>query len=262
MAEWSVKGKSIEDIQNLSPIDFLSLQGKELRETVSRLASAANKRLKRMEQSGETSPAKEKVERSGGKFSVAGKSDEQVRAEYLRAKMYLEDKTSSLRGWHTVQREATRKLEEKDQKRREETPGAPVTPSQDDYYDEGMVALFDAVGLLKPEKPKEKKEPPVIDEGIIRPGVWDYETLNQTQQGELWAIVAELMEEDPQYDSKAFAYVLFAEAADIKAHNKKMSYARIKSILSKRTETLYEQQQEGISGVGGLSSFFNFGPSE
>ena len=55
--------------------EFAHLSKTELRQAVSKLASAANKRLKRMSQSELVSPAYIEAIDSGGKFSTRGKSE-------------------------------------------------------------------------------------------------------------------------------------------------------------------------------------------
>lgn len=68
----------------------------ELKKEVSRMASMANKRLKRLEKNELTSlPAyKSWVEGGAIKFSVAGKDYNQLQAEFWRLKNFLDNKTS------------------------------------------------------------------------------------------------------------------------------------------------------------------------
>ena len=80
------QGKTIED---LLKIDMAALQDytiSEQREIVSRLASAANKRLKGLESKGIETPATIKLKMSGGKISVRGKSEEDLFIELYRAR--------------------------------------------------------------------------------------------------------------------------------------------------------------------------------
>ena len=86
--DYIVKGKSIKDIMSIAPKDILKMSRKELSTYTSRLASAANKRLKRM-----YGKEKNKFEYKD-KFSVKGKNINQLRAEYARAKSYLQSNNS------------------------------------------------------------------------------------------------------------------------------------------------------------------------
>lgn len=105
-------GKSVDELisagRNLS-----RMKEGTIRTIVSRLASAANKRLSRAEKSGSTTPAMEKAKRSGGKFSTAGKGLEALKQEFIRVKDFLRDPTSSIRGWKQVQREANQEAQRK-----------------------------------------------------------------------------------------------------------------------------------------------------
>ena len=93
---------NISEILKQSTRKLMNLSRSELAKITSSLASAANKRLKRIEKAGlsENSPAYRYVERSGGKFSVAGKSTNELILEFKRAKQFLSDetKTSTLKG--------------------------------------------------------------------------------------------------------------------------------------------------------------------
>ena len=96
---------------------MLSMSRKELAKAVSILASAANKRLKRIEQAGleDYSSAYRYIQRTGGKFSVKGKSKDELILEYKRAKGFLSParKTSTLSGIKTSKEENKQKVEER-----------------------------------------------------------------------------------------------------------------------------------------------------
>lgn len=93
------EGLSVQDILNL---DTRKLTDDQLRAVTTRLASAANKRIRRMEKAGTESPALKNVKRSGGDFSTKGKDAKGIRSEFKRAKGFLQSKTSSLRGYKKV----------------------------------------------------------------------------------------------------------------------------------------------------------------
>lgn len=73
---------------------------KEFKTEVSRLASMANKRLKRLENNGlQDLPAyKTWFENGGLRFSVKGKDKQQLEREYWRLKHFLDNQTSTIRG--------------------------------------------------------------------------------------------------------------------------------------------------------------------
>lgn len=106
----------ISDI-NYTTRQLLSMTRSEIAKVVSKLASAANKRLKRIEQAGlkEYSSAYRYIQSSGGKFSVKGKSKEELILEYKRVKGYLspERRTSTVAGTRKAKEENEKKVAER-----------------------------------------------------------------------------------------------------------------------------------------------------
>lgn len=106
-----VSGKSIQDIMNLDIGTFNQLKASDMKKVVGRLVSAGNKRLRSFEKAKESSPATRYVEKTGGKFTTKGKNLNELRAEYLRAKNFLQSKTGTRKGWKTVKKETASGLE-------------------------------------------------------------------------------------------------------------------------------------------------------
>lgn len=95
--------QSITDILKSDP---RGLKEQELRRQVQQLADAANKRVRRMQQSGLLSAAEAGRQKSGGgMFSTRGKNYNQLQAEFKRAKEYLQAKTSTIKGVRQFQKE-------------------------------------------------------------------------------------------------------------------------------------------------------------
>jgi hypothetical protein len=80
---------------------------KRLRNEVSRMASMANKRISRLEQNDLTMlPAYQAWQQNGSvRFSVKGKSYNEVQAEYWRLKNFLDDRTSTVRSANSFLKE-------------------------------------------------------------------------------------------------------------------------------------------------------------
>lgn len=74
------------------------------------MASAMNKRIKRVENSGIYSPAVDAVMKSGGKFSTAGKTRNQLISELTRARNFANAKTSTVKGAKKVRSEEKERL--------------------------------------------------------------------------------------------------------------------------------------------------------
>lgn len=89
----------ISDILDLPLYKIMSMSRSDLAKTVSKLASASNKRLVRLQKQNITTPASEYIMKHGGKFSVAGKNVAELREEFQRAKGFLESKTATVRGY-------------------------------------------------------------------------------------------------------------------------------------------------------------------
>lgn len=87
--------------------DWIRAETRALKSEISRKASMANKRLKRLEQKGLTSsPAyKQWFESGGQKFSVKGKSYNELQAELARVNHFINAKTSTIRGVNNTLRE-------------------------------------------------------------------------------------------------------------------------------------------------------------
>lgn len=101
-----VKGLSIKDIMNMDWSDVSKLTRKELASVTSRLVSASNKRLRRLEQSdyiGESPAYRSVKERTGEvRFSVKGKKHGQIERTFKEAKHFLSLKTSTISGYNKV----------------------------------------------------------------------------------------------------------------------------------------------------------------
>lgn len=81
-------------------VKLASEEYKALKKEVSRMASMANKRLTRLEKNELTHlPSYKSWEEHGSiRFSVKGKTHQQLQAEYWRLKNFLDAKTSTVRG--------------------------------------------------------------------------------------------------------------------------------------------------------------------
>ena len=106
-----VSGMYIQDILNMDINTFNKLNMSDLRKVVGRLVSAGNKRLRSFERAGESSPATRYVSKSGGVFSTKGKDLNALRAEYTRAKNFMQAKTGTRKGWKQVKKETISGLE-------------------------------------------------------------------------------------------------------------------------------------------------------
>lgn len=105
-----VSGLTVDTILNIDMKTFNKLDKSDLQKIVGRLVSAGNKRIRALEKANIQTPATKYIEDTGGKFSTRGKSLNQLRAEYIRAKNFLNAKTSSVSGWKKVKNETAKGL--------------------------------------------------------------------------------------------------------------------------------------------------------
>ena len=98
---------TIKQLIDLDITDVQRMNRRELAAVVYTLASAANKRLTRLELSdgGKLSPAYQQAQNRGHRFSVAGKNVNQLRNEYKAVTLFLKQKTSTVGGWKKVRKE-------------------------------------------------------------------------------------------------------------------------------------------------------------
>ena len=108
----NVKGLKISDILNMDWSDLNAFTAKELKQLTSRLVSAANKRVRKLEKSelGTSSMAYQSVAKRGRLFSVKGKNTNQVRNEFKLVSNFLKMKTSTVSGWKSYQKDVADKM--------------------------------------------------------------------------------------------------------------------------------------------------------
>lgn len=118
MAKINVKGLTIQDIINLDfNRDIATLSRDDLAKVTSRLVSASNKRIRRLQKTdiGRLSPAlKSRMER-GGLFSVKGLNRGEVESVFSEARGFLQLKTSSVKGWKDLRHQIATELKVPDE---------------------------------------------------------------------------------------------------------------------------------------------------
>lgn len=114
-----------QEIANMGPDKFNKLSKQDLKSYTQILASTGNKRLKRAQQTGFSSPSIEAVQQKG-KFSTAGKNVNQLRNEFMRAKRFLESKTGTLSEFKKFRTESIEALNK--------AAGIKISPAQFDKF--------------------------------------------------------------------------------------------------------------------------------
>ena len=114
-----VTGLSIRDIMNIDLDTFNSLNERELRAITSRLVSASNKRIRRLQEHGISSPALQSLG-SDVVFSTKLPTDtstqqrvNKLRSEFARARNFLGMKTSTISGFHKYEKQVRDEFQKK-----------------------------------------------------------------------------------------------------------------------------------------------------
>lgn len=108
----NLKGSSINQLTNLSASTIKQYDRKNLAKIVTKLASAANKRVKRLEGSGYNTPALRQAHK-GGHFGSKGKNLKQLRTEYKRVSAFLKSETSTVKGYKSFLNRLSEKFSER-----------------------------------------------------------------------------------------------------------------------------------------------------
>ena len=146
-----IKGLSIKDIQDMSWRELNKLSLEELKQVSSRLNSAANKRLRRMEQLGEDkySPAYSSIMKSGGDFSVKGKlTKTDIKNEIQRASGFLSAKTGKVSGVRK-HRKKLKELEERASEKEKEAGEPEVDLDLESMSEAQKKKLYRALDRLR-----------------------------------------------------------------------------------------------------------------
>ena len=106
-----VHGKSVQELMNLDKSTLNNLTPKELRSVTSRLVSAVNKRIRRLEKYADTKgieiPSLQalKQKHKGKQFSIKGVEDKDILSTYSDIKEFMNYKTSNIRGLIRVKKD-------------------------------------------------------------------------------------------------------------------------------------------------------------
>lgn len=150
---YNVSGKSIRDLMKYRYTDLEKMSQSDVRAITQRLASAANKRVKRMFEKGVETRATVKLEESGGKISTKGKNKDELILEFLRAKEFLMDPHSNLR--------THRKIIKRTQKKMKKMFGEEF----DEWITEQTAAIVDELTEIYPELQKKEERYAAIKTG-------------------------------------------------------------------------------------------------
>ena len=107
-------GVSIDQLVHLSASEIKGYDRDNLARIVTKLDSAANKRIARLEKAGYNTPAMRaaKVD-NGQRFSVKGKNLKQLRAQYIQVSNFLKSETSTKKGYKSFLKKMKKSFSDK-----------------------------------------------------------------------------------------------------------------------------------------------------
>ena len=108
-----IKQKSQTRVRKQLPDNFATMKRKDLIAEMQPTIDAANKRLKRLQGMETLSPALNSVMQSGGKFTIKGKTRNEVLKEASRALSFINMKTSTVSGAKQFEKNFAAKLSNK-----------------------------------------------------------------------------------------------------------------------------------------------------
>ena len=94
--------RSAKQLTRLKYDTINRMSERELKDVLLKMGNTINRRLKGFERRDEESPAIYELKKSGGAISVKNKNVNQLRAEYIRARDFLNTKTSTQKGYYNT----------------------------------------------------------------------------------------------------------------------------------------------------------------
>lgn len=145
-----LKGKKVNDLLELNTSRMSTA---EIRAVVTRLNSAANKRIKSLEKSGLSTPALRAATSNQTKFSTKGMIGAvELRNAYYRVRDFLKSETSTVKGYKAVQKRTINELEKRGVKN--------LTPAKLDE----MWTIYDRLAEIDPQVTQRSVKYKVMDE--------------------------------------------------------------------------------------------------
>ena len=109
-----LSGLSIDQLVNIGATELKGYDRDNLARIVTKLDSAANKRLVRLEKGGYSTPAIRKTKMSrGDRFSVKGKSLKELRSQYIQVSNFIKSETSTVKGYKKFLKRIKKSFENK-----------------------------------------------------------------------------------------------------------------------------------------------------
>lgn len=191
----------------LTGSDIRSMTRSELARTVSVMASAANKRITRMEKAGQP------ITDTYARFSVAGKSRTELMREFSRVKNFMNSPQASLSGQNRVRREVSERLaKEYNPRYQDETPQAYEKRIRE-YQRNEMKDIFS----------------------------------DKDKYDRFWRAYEIAKEQNPIVANKQYKYRVLREQKQIMQENPNYTPQEISNAVTERMESVYKAIQDALN---------------
>ena len=197
---------------NLTGVELRKMTRSEISRVVSTLASAGNKRIVRMEKAGQP------ITQTVRKFSVAGKTKNELMKEFTRVKNFMQSETQSLRGQKEIARKVSRGLAER------------TLGKKSDALEYG-------------EKTKFKKIMREYDQMLSG----SYRGTNNKTT--FWRAYERLKERNPIIAQKGYKYKILEKQAQIMRNAPSISTARLTDRMQKVFDEMYIEEQNEVNNA-------------
>lgn len=227
-----VSGMSVQDILSMDMETFMKLGTADLKKVTGRLVSAGNKRIRRLERQGYSTPATRRVSDSGGMFSTRGKDLNSLRSEFARARDFMQSGTSTKAGYIEVRNKALAKM----QKQGVDVPG---------LARKDVMKKLDEQGLT------------VKDIGKREFNKW-LEKATEERTEKLFRAYENLKESSPDVANRGMKYGALREISKMIDDDPEQTPDTIAERVQKELKKIYEEQAGLEHGTSGVSEFFEF----
>lgn len=152
---------SINDlVSTINTEHFEGYTENQQRAIMRRLGNAVNKRLKRLNDEKILTPAKMRLEQSGGKISIKGLSQAELKSEFLRAKQFLKSSLSTVGGYRELEKQIK---EEQENYRSTGNKTKSLIGSQDSYTLGLAFSYYDVLSETEPDIAKIREKYKIVE---------------------------------------------------------------------------------------------------
>lgn len=104
---------TVKELLKLTAKEVQEMTPSQMRKAIKALGGAVRKRAQRLRKKDYYTPAMRRLQESGGPISSQGLANDELLGEFMRAKSYLNEQTSSITGYENVLKQTQKEFAEK-----------------------------------------------------------------------------------------------------------------------------------------------------